>query len=167
MNIDATTGASPVDAPNTRQVFDWLWTSGQLSLQDIARLPEFGIGAVVNLAPPTASNAVSGEAEAVAALGLPYVQIPVPWEQPEPQHLQQFFGVVDAFAGRRIWVHCARNFRVSAFVYLYRRLRLGEPHEVAQQPMCTVWQPNAVWQSFIEAVLEQQGSQGVAAGTIR
>jgi protein tyrosine phosphatase (PTP) superfamily phosphohydrolase (DUF442 family) len=157
----------PVDAPNTRPVFDWLWTSGQLSLRDIARLPEFGIEAVVNLAPPSASNALPGEAEAVTGLGLSYVQIPVPWEQPELRHLQQFFGVLDAFAGRRIWVHCARNFRVSAFVYLYRRLRRGEPHELAQQPMCTVWEPDAVWQSFIAAALEQRGSQGVAAGTIR
>jgi protein tyrosine phosphatase (PTP) superfamily phosphohydrolase (DUF442 family) len=156
-----------MNAPNTRRVFEWLWTSGQLSQRDIARLPEFGIDAVVNLAPPTASNALPGEAEAVAALGLPYVQIPVPWQQPELRHLQQFFGVVEAFAGRRIWVHCAKNFRVTAFVYLYRRLRLGESHEVSQQPMCTVWEPDAVWQSFIEAALEEQGGQGVAAGTIR
>jgi protein tyrosine phosphatase (PTP) superfamily phosphohydrolase (DUF442 family) len=161
------TDGYPFDSPNTRLVFDWLWTSGQLSLRDIARLPEFGIRAVVNLAPPTASNALPGEAEAVAGQGLAYVQIPVPWEQPALQQLQQFFGVIDTFAGDRIWVHCARNFRVSAFVYLYRRLRRGEPHELAQQPMCTVWEPDAVWRSFIAAALEQRGGQGVAAGTIR
>ncbi len=101
---------------------------------DIQRLPEFGIEAVVNLALPTASNALPGEAEAVTGQGMPFVQIPVPWEKPEPRHLQQFFGVMDAFAGRRVWVHCAKNFRVSAFVYLYRRLRLGEAHEAALYP---------------------------------
>ena len=39
-----------MDAENTHQVYDWLWTSGQLSQRDIASLPTLGIEAVVNLA---------------------------------------------------------------------------------------------------------------------
>ena len=161
-----TTAGFLMDAPSVRPVFDWLWTSGQLSAADIGRLPGLGIEAVVNLALPTAANALPGEAELVTGLGLPFVQIPVPWDQPELKHLQQFFGVLDAFAGRRLWVHCAKNMRVSAFVYLYRRLRRGESHQRALDPMQTVWEPNPVWREFIEQALAASPVQE-PAGTIR
>jgi len=166
VRLFGTTRAYQFDAPNARPVFDNLWTSGQLSQADIQRLPEFGIEAVVNLALPTASNALPGEAEMVTGQGIAFVQIPVPWEKPEPRHLQQFFGVLDTFAGRKVWVHCAKNFRVSAFVYLYRRLRLGEGHEAALHPLRTVWQPNPIWQAFIEQSLANP-DQSPVTGTTR
>jgi RimJ/RimL family protein N-acetyltransferase/protein tyrosine phosphatase (PTP) superfamily phosphohydrolase (DUF442 family) len=165
VRLFGTTRAYDFDAPNTRPVFETLWTSGQLSSQDIGRLPELGIDAVINLALPSASNALPGEAEAVTRQGMTFVQIPVPWEQPEPGHLQQFLGVMDALRGRKVWVHCAMNFRVSAFVYLYRRLRLGEGHEAALHPLQTVWQPNPVWQAFIDQALANPAQGAVAATT--
>lgn len=164
LHLFGTTRAYPFDAPNTRAVFDGLWTSGQLSLEDVGRLPELGIEAVIHLALPTAANALRGEAEAVTGLGMTFIQIPVPWEKPEPWHLQQFFGVMDTFTGHHVWVHCAKNFRASAFVYLYRRLRLAETHEVAQHPMCTVWEPNPIWQAFIEQSLSNPERVGAESG---
>ena len=59
-----------MEAENVYQVFDWLWCSAQLTEKDIAKLPALGIEAVINLAPPTASNALPGEAELVAAQGI-------------------------------------------------------------------------------------------------
>lgn len=163
-----TTAGYRMDAMNTRAVFDDLWTSGQLSAADIARLPELDIAAVVNLAVPTSSNALHGEAELITRLGMSYMQIPVPWEQPELHHLRQFFGVLDALAGQRVWVHCAMNYRVSAFVYLYRRLRRGEPEGDARYPMSTIWKPNATWQAFIgQALAAAPVTQGEAVGTTR
>jgi len=41
-----------MDAENTHQVFDWLWSSGQLSERDIQTLPSRGIELVINLALP-------------------------------------------------------------------------------------------------------------------
>ena len=79
-----------MDAVNTHQVFEWLWTSGQLSEKDIASLPALEIEAVINLALPSSSNALRGEAELVTRLGMTYIHIPVEWEQPELYHLLQF-----------------------------------------------------------------------------
>lgn len=143
-----------MDAVNMHQVFDWLWTSGQLSARDIQRLPVLGVEAVVNLALPTSTNALPGEAEQVAGAGLAYVQIPVEWECPRPEQFAQFVGVLDAFRGRTVWVHCALNMRVSAFVYLYRRLVLSESEAAASYPLREVWTPDAVWQAFIDEVLQ-------------
>jgi protein tyrosine phosphatase (PTP) superfamily phosphohydrolase (DUF442 family) len=142
-----------MDAENTHQVFDWLWTSGQLSERDIRHLPDLGVEVVINLALPTSSNALAGEAERVTGQGLTYLQIPVEWERPELAQFEQFVGAMRAFAGRRVWLHCAKNMRVSAFVYLYRRLVLGEDEAAASFPMRAVWQPNATWQAFIDDVL--------------
>lgn len=142
-----------MDAENTYQVFDWLWTSGQLSEKDIACLPALGIEAVINLAFPTASNALLGEAEFITRQGIAYIHIPVVWERPQLHQLEQFFGTLKAFEGRNVWVHCAKNMRVSAFIYLYRRLYLAESEEVAVHPMQEVWAPNETWQAFISSAL--------------
>jgi hypothetical protein len=66
-----------MNAENTHQVFDWLWTSGQLSEHDIAELPLLGVETVINLALPTSSNALPGEAELVTVQGMNYIHIPV------------------------------------------------------------------------------------------
>jgi protein tyrosine phosphatase (PTP) superfamily phosphohydrolase (DUF442 family) len=157
-----------MDAENTHRVFDWLWTSGQLSEQDISQLPGLGIEAVINLALPTSSNALPGEAEMVTRLGIAYIQIPVVWERPELHQLAQFFGALKVFAGRNIWVHCAKNMRVSAFIYLYRKLCLAESEEAAALPMREVWVPNETWKAFInEAVSSYPALQHNAAHSPR
>ena len=142
-----------MDAVNNHQVFDWLWTSGQLSQKDVLALPDLGIEVVVNLALPSSPNALPAEAELVTGLGLVYVQIPVEWELPFPEQFFQFVGVLKAFVGRKIWVHCAMNMRVSAFVYLYRKLVLGEEEENATFPMREIWVPNEIWQEFIGRIV--------------
>lgn len=158
-----------MEAENTHQVFDWLWTSGQLTKGDILALPELGIEAVVNLALPTSSNALPGEAELVTGLGMTYIQIPVEWEAPREEDLLLLVGILSALDKKKIWLHCARNMRVSAFVYLYRRMTLGEDELAARRLMDLVWQPDPVWQSFIQETLAKHlprlplpkgGSQG-------
>tara|TARA_R110002049_G_scaffold41156_2_gene124353 strand:- start:329 stop:808 length:480 start_codon:yes stop_codon:yes gene_type:complete len=146
-----------VDAENIHQVFDWLWTSGQLSEADIAQLPALGFETVINLALPSSTPALSGEAEYVTREGMNYLQIPVEWEHPELPQLIQFFGLLKAFEGHRMWVHCAKNKRVSAFVYLYRQLSLTEDEATASHSMHAVWTPNSIWQAFIQRALVLQG----------
>jgi len=153
-----------MDANNTFRVFDWLWTSGQLSAGDIGRLPALGIEAVINLATPLSSNALAGEAELLAMQGIPYFQIPVVWEEPQPGQLDLFFALLAALEGRSLWVHCALNMRVSAFVYLYRIIVLGEAEDAAAFPLREVWQPDAVWQAFIDAALAKHAGAGARPG---
>ncbi len=138
-----------LDAENVYQVYDWLWTSGQLSASDIVCLPEYQISTVINLALPTSSNALFGESELITRQGINYVHIPVSWERPELYQLEQFFCMLQAFECRNIWVHCAKNKRVSVFVYLYRRICLTESDEIALYPMREIWVPNSTWQAFI------------------
>lgn len=144
-----------MDAINTHQVFDWLWSSGQLSKADIERLPGLAIEAVINLALPTSTNALPGEAELVTGFGMAYVQIPVIWENPTLEKLEQFFDVMQAFEGRKVWVHCAMNMRASAFLYLYRKLVRKEPEADARLPMDKIWSPDETWQTFIDDAVKE------------
>lgn len=144
-----------MDAGNTHQVFDGLWSSGQLSARDIERLPALGIEAVINLALPTSPGALPDEADRVARLGIAYLQIPVIWEDPKPEQFHQFAAMLEAFRGRKVWVHCAKNMRASAFIHLYRRRVLGHTESEAGFPMRDVWNPDATWRKFIERMMAE------------
>lgn len=113
MNVNRRQPMHPIvedfDAEDVHQVFDWLWCSGQLSPNDITKLPGLGVVAVVNLAPPTASSAVLGEAALVTGLDMAYIQIPVEWEALTLRQLQQFFGVLDGYQGNKVWLHCKHS----------------------------------------------------------
>jgi protein tyrosine phosphatase (PTP) superfamily phosphohydrolase (DUF442 family) len=140
-----------MEAENTYKVFDWLWTSGQLTEEDIQHLPELGIEVVINLALPNSIKALPNEAALVTGSGMTYIQIPVAWKHPEPEQFRQFAGVLQIYTGHKVWAHCAKNMRVSAFIYLYRRLFLGDSEEDAAFPMREIWQPDEVWQQFIQS----------------
>jgi protein tyrosine phosphatase (PTP) superfamily phosphohydrolase (DUF442 family) len=154
-----------MDAESTHQVFDWLWTSGQLSADDIARLPALGVRNVINLMLPSSTYALKGEAELVTGLGLNYIHLPVSWEAPEPAQLRRFFSILQSLEEEPTWVHCARNMRVSAFVFLYRRLCLGESEEAAAHPLREVWEPNPTWAAFIEEALRAPPPAAADAGS--
>ena len=159
--MNDTTTPWAFDAENAYLAFEGLWCSGQLSAADIARLPALGVGTVINLAPPNASKVLAGEAEQVTALGLNYVQIPVSWDAPSPHQFELFAGVMAAVGHQAVWLHCARNMRASAFVYLYRLLVRGEGELQSAWPMSQVWTPNPVWQQWITAVRSARGAGAV------
>jgi hypothetical protein len=43
--------------------------------------------------------------------------------------------------------------RVSAFMYLYRRLHENISDEDAKKDLNQIWIPNEIWQKFIEQVM--------------
>ena len=60
---------------------------------------------------------------------------------------------MDARSGQKMLVHCAANYRVTAFIGLYRVIRLGWTLESAFEPMRSVWEPDATWARFIADML--------------
>jgi protein tyrosine phosphatase (PTP) superfamily phosphohydrolase (DUF442 family) len=87
---------------------------------------------------------------AVERLGMEYLHIPVQFNSPTQEDVRRFFAAMDANSGRKLWVHCAANIRVTAFLGLYRAKREGRERERAFALMHSVWKPNAVWTAFIE-----------------
>ena len=130
-----------------------LATAGQPRPEHFPVLAKSGYEAVINLAMPSSPNFLPDEAALCAASGLQYTHLPVEWEHPTAQNLQDFFSCMDALQDRKVFVHCALNMRVSAFVFLYRVIRLGETVEVASKDLHHIWQPNETWQRFIDQSL--------------
>lgn len=138
---------------NMLPIADDLGTSGQPTSAQLATIKEAGYEVVINLATGTTPRDLPNEAAVVAAQGMDYIHIPVVWEKPTATDLERFFEAMDATQGKKRFVHCIANMRVSAFVLLYRVLRQGLPLEEARASMARIWQPNPIWQQFIDAAL--------------
>lgn len=130
-----------------------LGTAGQPTAEQFEAVAQAGYAVVINLALSTSDNAIPSEAELVKSLGMTHFHIPVVWEAPTPMDLEIFFKVMERNSHLKTLVHCALNMRVSAFVYLYRVLRLGIDPSVAQIDLHRIWQPNPTWQAFIDQAL--------------
>ncbi len=126
-------------------------TSGQPTADQFAGIAEQGYRAVINLAMPDSDGALPDEGGIVSGLGMCYVHIPVPFDAPTARHLQQFIGALKAFEGDRVWVHCAVNARVSAFMYHYLTAVRGVPGPAARSPILARWEPDmdATWRDFL------------------
>lgn len=130
-----------------------LGTAGQPAAHQFAAVAGAGYEVVINLALPTSDHAVPNEGEIVAGLGLAYVHLPVDFESPQPADVTAFRRVMRAFEGRRVFVHCAANLRVSAFVFLHRVLDLGVPRAEAETDLHRLWRPTGTWAELIERTL--------------
>jgi len=130
-----------------------LGTAGQPTEEQYPAIAAAGYRTVVNLALPTSTGALPDEAGLAARLGLAYVPIPINFEAPDVPSALRLFGVLDEHRGRRLFVHCAANYRVSALVYAYRVARLGMPREAAAVDLARLWTPNETWARYIEDVI--------------
>ena len=133
-----------------RGISERLATAGQPTAGQFALIREAGYEVVINLAVTTSDDALANEGSLVAGLGMSYVHIPVDFAQPTESDFEVFAGVLDAFRGRRVFIHCAMNMRVSAFVFLYRVLRGEATQTEALRDLKAIWEPDGTWARFIE-----------------
>ena len=144
---------------NFRAVDVRLGTAGQPTKGQFPLIREAGFDAVINLALPTSDNALADEGAVVSGLGMSYVHIPVDFKAPASQDFRTFCQVMKAFDGRPVFVHCAANMRVSAFVFLYRVLRQRRCHRRGgESDLYTIWQPDEVWRRFIQEQFKSHGT---------
>ncbi len=132
-----------------------LSTAGQPTEAQFHAIREAGFDVVVNLALPTSDNALPNEGSIVTGLGMAYVHLPVQFTAPTSSDFRAFSRIMRAFEGERVFVHCAANKRVSAFVFLYRVLCQNAGSSEARRDLHAVWQPDEVWRRFIEQELEK------------
>ena len=139
------------DIRNFIAVSDDLGTAGQPSEAQLREVADAGFEVVVNLGLLDPRYCLPDEAGTVARLGLEYHHIPVDFTAPQAGDLRQFLDAMDAARGKKVFVHCAANYRVSSFVALYGEARLGWTREDADAHIRRVWEPNETWAGFIAA----------------
>ena len=147
------------DIINFVQLSENLLTSGQPNEEDFREVAKAGVETVINLATETSEFALSNEPEFVRGLGMGHVHIPVVWENPTLENLDQFLAEMDARKGEKLLVHCALNYRVSCFTALWKVLRLGEEPKQAFVHVFDIWEPKEypVWDDFIHKTLQEAG----------
>lgn len=149
--------AEPIDPTDIRgwqRLDDATTTSGRLEDADVARLAAIGVRHVINLALDSHPEALADEGAKLAAAGIGYTHIPVPFDAPEQAHYDAFTAAMDAASGP-VHVHCIMNWRVSAFFYRRHR-EAGLSDAESSALMRQQWDPRtsddpraAVWAAFI------------------
>ena len=139
------------DVINFFQITDTIGTGGQPSVSQLYDIAQNGYDVVITLATHNSENAIENEGSIVASLGMTYIHIPVPFEAPTPEHLRKFFGFMNGLSEEKIFVHCAVNARVSAFVFKYLTMEKKIQAEKATTPLLEQWLPqmNLIWRNFL------------------
>jgi protein tyrosine phosphatase (PTP) superfamily phosphohydrolase (DUF442 family) len=129
-----------------------LFTGGMPKAEQLRDAAGQGVQVVINLALHDIPSALPEEEELVRLLGMTYINIPVIWNSPTRENLDEFLNAMDAHSGEKVLVHCETNYRATAFPALYRLLRLGWKREDALSVMHQVWNEEKypVWKKFIE-----------------
>jgi len=137
------------DIKNFVQVSDAIATGGQPSESQLEEVAVAGYQVVINLGLLDPKYCLRDEAGWVAGLGMEYVHIPVVFTEPRVSDFRRFVDVMDSHRDHRIFVHCALNWRVSAFLALYGERHLGWPRARADCHLRIFWEPNDVWTTFV------------------
>jgi protein tyrosine phosphatase (PTP) superfamily phosphohydrolase (DUF442 family) len=136
-------------APNRVDISPALTTSGQPTRDFLETLQAQGFEVVIYLAPPTVPDAVAEEPKIVGRQGLVFVNIPMDFGKPTAADFVAFTRTMQAFADRKVFVHCQMNFRASSMVFLHRAITIKEPPGPAWQSVQKAWVPNDVWKRYI------------------
>jgi len=149
------------DIYNYRSVDNTLSTSGQPTEAQFASVARDGFSVVINLALHSDSRySLRDEPGLVRSLGMEYIHIPVDFEAPRESDLLAFFDAMGKHHGKKIFLHCAANKRVSAFLGLYNAIKRAKPADEAFGLMRTIWEPNPLWESFISSFLIPKNHTG-------
>ena len=131
-------------------------TSGRLRAEDLDALGEIGVAHVINLALDTHPEALADEAGKMAARGIGYTHIPVPFDAPGEDHYAAFVAALEGAGDAPVHVHCIMIYRVAAFFYRYNRDVLGVAEHEARALMAQQWDPlssdrpeTSVWADFL------------------
>ncbi len=141
------------DDPTT--MYNWhridarITSSGQPTEAELAAIAALGVRCVINLAPHSHAKALPDEPGSVRALGMQYVYLPVDFRAPTESDFADFCTAMLDWAEHPVHVHCAANYRVSAFLFRYRRDVLGQDAAEARGDLDRIWTPDAVWSEFI------------------
>lgn len=139
---------------NYIKINELISTSGQPKIEEFDLIKDEGFEVVINLALCNASNAIENEDKVVTNLGMSYFHIPVDFENPKPGDLKLFINVMQSLGANKVWVHCAKNYRVSAFMYVYHKYVLKTPFENIDLSIFNIWNPDKTWQELMKITLE-------------
>jgi protein tyrosine phosphatase (PTP) superfamily phosphohydrolase (DUF442 family) len=143
---------------NAIQIDDQILTAGQPSEDQLQDLSSEGYKVVINLATIDPRYSLNDEEKSCDKLAMTYVHIPVEWTAPEIEDYQVFKVAMGKSTQQKTLIHCAANYRVTAFYSIYAKQNLGWSDEQAKALRAQIWESNPewkmddIWREFIEAI---------------
>ena len=162
--------ASAVNAAELSEIRNYIEYSptfssaGQPSREQLSDIKAAGFEQVIYIAFTNGGRAIADEDAVVKELGMDYIHIPVIWDAPTKSDFYAFASAMQREPSRKTLLHCAANFRASAFSMLYRVLHEDMSVADAKADMNKIWTPNETWRNLIFAVLEDNGLSGDCEG---
>ena len=125
-------------------------TSGQLTEDELVLLSKKKYSTVINLAPVSSiEKKIINEEKILKSLNINYLHIPVDFKNPTESDFKKFVKHIKLNHKQKIWIHCAANMRVSAFMYKYRKEVLKMDHDKIIKDLHVFWRPNKTWKTFL------------------
>lgn len=111
------------------------------------------------LLPEDNEYAVKDEAAIVTRQGLAYACVPVDFSAPTENDYHAFEKILSGLATKKVLLHCAANYRVSAFYSIYACLNEGWSAARARDFIGTVWDLSEypAWEKFVTSMLASKG----------
>jgi protein tyrosine phosphatase (PTP) superfamily phosphohydrolase (DUF442 family) len=131
---------------------DLITSSGKMSESCLSQLSKHGYQLVINLLPATDRRAIPDEQQIIESQGISYSFIPVDFKAPKQTDYQQFENVLSQHLDQKVHIHCAANYRASAFYAVFAYQHSVWSKQRAEQFILDIWQPkeHAVWQLFLQ-----------------
>lgn len=143
---------------NFRRVDDRYITGGQPTEPQLQAVAADGYDVVINLATLDPRYSLKDEGGTVTSLGMKYHHIPVNWDHPTDADFTAFERVMQESGDARTLVHCAANYRATAFYTLYAEKHLGWSKERGREFRASIWRDYGKypeWQALIERIEAQ------------
>ena len=139
---------------NYVKINELISTSGQPKIEELELIANEGFEVVINLSMYKTSNSIENEDKIVTDLNMSYFHIPVNFENPTLSDLKLFLNILQALGANKVWIHCSKNYRVSAFMYVYHKYILKTSFEQIDLSIFEIWNPSAKWQEIMKVSLE-------------
>ena len=132
-------------------------TSGQPTKKQFKIIAEHGFDVVINLAMHN-RGALKEEDKIVSKNGMIYIHIPITWKDPEIDRLELFLDILKTLRtnNQKVFIHCILNYRVSAFIFQYKKtiLKLKDIELIAPAE----FKPKKRWKKLMKMRLEVKKS---------
>ena len=130
-------------------------TSGLLNENQLKLLKSEGYEAVINLLPNENEYAIEKESSIVKEQNLIYEYIPVDFSAPSEENYREFEFKFRALSGKKIILHCAANYRASAFYAIFAHTHLGWSESEAREHINSIWplKDYPIWDVFVSNML--------------
>ena len=148
-----------IQAPHQEPIHPNLMTSALPSAEDFSCMAAKGYEIVISLCQDIDSETLEDEDGLVSRAGMRYIHLPVTFVAPTLKDYELLRDILRSVQDRKVWLHCARNWRVSAFMTIYHIVEMsmsrGEAEEIAHR----AWQPDEIWQALIDEAIEKYAYQ--------